>query len=127
MTPQPGHVALVEVSPVSGVPGATTASFTVSFTSRVPGQGEIYFGSGPGCTGLVEVGTAGTSAGVVSVSCPTPTECLALGWAGHIATTTYGGVTWRVGLPTQPYPFAALACPSITVCYAVGEFCIQTT
>jgi hypothetical protein len=40
-----------------GIPGAATASFIVSFSSTTPGQGEVYFGSGPGCSGLVEVAT----------------------------------------------------------------------
>jgi len=35
-----------------GAPG-----FLVTWTSTSPGQGEVYFGSGPGCTGLVEVAT----------------------------------------------------------------------
>lgn len=43
------------LSTLSG-PG-TSASFTVSFTSSLPGQGQVYFGSGPGCLGLVEVAT----------------------------------------------------------------------
>src|SRR5579859_1216851 len=34
-----------------------TASFTVTFSSTLPGQGEVYFGSGSGCLGLVEVAT----------------------------------------------------------------------
>lgn len=34
-----------------------SASFVVSFSSSQPGQGEVYFGSGPGCSGLVEMAT----------------------------------------------------------------------
>jgi predicted lipoprotein with Yx(FWY)xxD motif len=34
-----------------------TASFAVSFASAQAGQGEVYFGSGPGCSGLVEIAT----------------------------------------------------------------------
>jgi hypothetical protein len=30
-------------------------SFTVTFPSTAPGDGEVDFGSGPGCLGLVEV------------------------------------------------------------------------
>jgi virginiamycin B lyase len=40
----------------SNGPGVS-ASFTVSFSSSAPGQGEVDFGSGPGCSGLVEVAT----------------------------------------------------------------------
>lgn len=35
----------------------TTASFRVAFSSAAPGQGMVFFGSGPGCAGLVEVAT----------------------------------------------------------------------
>jgi hypothetical protein len=49
-----------------------TASFTVTFPSAVPGQGEVLFGSGPGCLGLVEVAThdlhPGTTAHTVVVT-----------------------------------------------------------
>jgi virginiamycin B lyase len=40
----------------SNGPGVS-ASFTVSFSSSGAGQGEVDFGSGPGCSGLVEVAT----------------------------------------------------------------------
>lgn len=39
------------------------ASFTVSFQSSDPGQGEVLFGSGPGCQGLVETATQDQGAG----------------------------------------------------------------
>jgi hypothetical protein len=39
------------------VDATTSSSFTVSFASTSPGQGMVYFGSGPGCQGLVEVAT----------------------------------------------------------------------
>jgi hypothetical protein len=35
----------------------TAHSFTVRFVSPAAGQGRVYFGSGPGCLGLVEVAT----------------------------------------------------------------------
>jgi hypothetical protein len=56
-SPAPRVAVSSMVSPVPGQPGAAEASFTVSFSSDVPGQGEVYFGSGPGCLGLVEVAT----------------------------------------------------------------------
>jgi hypothetical protein len=40
-----------------------SASFVVAFTSTSPGQGMVLFGSGPGCTGLVETATRDTGAG----------------------------------------------------------------
>lgn len=72
-----GQIVRVTVAaagaPVVGTSASgTTASFTVSFTSKAAGQGEVYFGSGQGCTGLVEVGTrdqhAGTTSHTVTVS-----------------------------------------------------------
>jgi hypothetical protein len=38
---------------------------------------------------------------------------------GRFATTTDSGTTWRLGRIAQ-YPFTALACPSISICYAAG-------
>ncbi|HEX8917464.1 MAG TPA: hypothetical protein VF898_03095 [Chloroflexota bacterium] len=59
-------VARGAVTPASGL-GASGA-FTVSFTSTAPGQGEVYFGSGPGCSGLVEVATRDLHAGTAQHS-----------------------------------------------------------
>jgi len=42
---------------------AGTGGFEVYFRSRVAGQGEVLFGSGPGCTGLTQVATQDQSAG----------------------------------------------------------------
>jgi hypothetical protein len=41
------------------VPSASPGpdSFTVTFAGPAAGEGRVYFGSGPGCQGLVEVGT----------------------------------------------------------------------
>jgi hypothetical protein len=67
-----GMAAVPSVVGVKSLPGAATASFTVAFTSKVPGQGEVYFGSGPGCSGLVETAThdlhPGTTRHVVAVT-----------------------------------------------------------
>ena len=55
----------------TGQPG-TSGAFVVSFFSSAPGRGMVYFGSGPGCSGLVQVATgdlyAGTTAHVVIVT-----------------------------------------------------------
>jgi N-acetylneuraminic acid mutarotase len=56
-TSLPSVQVTTAVTRIPGIPGATSASFTVSFPSSKPGQGEVYFGSGPGCAGLVEVAT----------------------------------------------------------------------
>jgi hypothetical protein len=47
---------------VSGMSGW----FTVSFTSSSAGNGMVFFGSGPGCTGLVEVATGDQHLGTTS-------------------------------------------------------------
>jgi sugar lactone lactonase YvrE len=73
------HPSLMKVdvgvpgAPLIGVPQITrssplalSASFTVSFASTTPGQGEVLFGVGPGCTGLVEVATQDRGAGTTS-------------------------------------------------------------
>jgi hypothetical protein len=51
------HIGMVNQS------GGWSASFTSSFTSAQPGQGEVYFGTGPGCQGLIQVATADQTAG----------------------------------------------------------------
>jgi hypothetical protein len=51
---------------------STSNSFTVAFVSTAAGEGRVYFGSGPGCQGLVEVATQdrspGTTTHMVTVS-----------------------------------------------------------
>lgn len=46
----------------AGSDGAS-ASFVVSFASGQAGQGEVYFGPGPSCSGLVEVATQDLTSG----------------------------------------------------------------
>lgn len=46
----------------------TTGSFVVIYTSKNPGRGAVYFGPGPGCSGLVEVGMRDSGAGTTSHS-----------------------------------------------------------
>ena len=53
------------LDPESGT-AMTGNGFQVSFTSSAPGQGEVYFGSGPGCQGLVEVATRDAGTGTTS-------------------------------------------------------------
>jgi alpha-tubulin suppressor-like RCC1 family protein len=71
-TPTPRVEVVPVVSAVPGIASAVTASFTVTFPSDMPGQGEVYFDSGPGCLGLVEVAThdlhPGTTAHTVIVT-----------------------------------------------------------
>jgi hypothetical protein len=45
------------------LPGATVTWLTVDFTSAKPGQGEVLFGPGPGCSGLVMTATADQGTG----------------------------------------------------------------
>jgi phospholipase C len=51
------------LSPVTGQPLRGNSGFVVSFDSTTPGLGKVYFGSGPGCTGLVQVATEDEGAG----------------------------------------------------------------
>jgi phospholipase C len=54
------------LDPQTGTPLPYEQAFEVSFTSIEPGQGAIYFGSGPGCSGLVEVATRDAGAGTTN-------------------------------------------------------------
>ena len=60
---QQEHTAVL---PVGTAAVATTAQFTVSFTTKQAGQGMVYFGAGPGCSGLVSVATRDRGAGTIS-------------------------------------------------------------
>jgi hypothetical protein len=69
--------------------------------------------------------------GVRALSCPTTTVCFGLSLpffclngcdmaaAGRIAETINGGNTWQV-VRIAAYPFNALACPTVRVCYVDG-------
>jgi arylsulfatase A-like enzyme len=57
---QQEHTPTLPLGP--GVVGRV-GQFTVTFTSSQPGQGMVYFGSGPGCNGLVGVATQDSGAG----------------------------------------------------------------
>jgi len=50
-------VALALPLPLDTSGPGTSAGFIVGWFSSVPGQGNVEFGSGPGCGGLVETGT----------------------------------------------------------------------
>ncbi|HEX6507829.1 MAG TPA: alkaline phosphatase family protein [Chloroflexota bacterium] len=54
------------LDPQTGTPLPDTGGFEVSFTSTTPGQGMVYFGPGPGCSGLVEVATRDAGAGTTN-------------------------------------------------------------
>jgi hypothetical protein len=56
-TPTPRAISLPVAVPAIGMLDSAMGSFTVWFSSTLPGQGEVFFGSGPGCLGLVEVAT----------------------------------------------------------------------
>ncbi|HEX8918303.1 MAG TPA: alkaline phosphatase family protein, partial [Chloroflexota bacterium] len=55
-----------QVLPLSASGSAGSEQFIVSFTSAQPGQGRVYFGSGPGCNGLVAIATQDSGAGTTS-------------------------------------------------------------
>lgn len=48
---------------VNTLAGSSAQGFLVTFLSSLPGQGEIFFGTGPGCMGLVNVATQDQSPG----------------------------------------------------------------
>ena len=54
------------LDPQTGEPVSFEQGFQVSFQSSKPGQGMVYFGSGPGCQGLVEVATRDLGNGTTS-------------------------------------------------------------
>jgi hypothetical protein len=63
---EPAHRSTVAAGSVSSSETATSGSFTVWFDSAAAGQGMVLFGSGPGCSGLVETATQDQGAGTTS-------------------------------------------------------------
>jgi parallel beta-helix repeat protein len=57
---------ITAIPTVTTVGKSTEASFTVNFTSTMAGQGAVYFGTDPGCTGLVQVATNDAGAGTTN-------------------------------------------------------------
>jgi hypothetical protein len=68
--PLPGAGQVVYIPDVRARASAGTitesASFTVNWTSTTPGTGMVLFGTGPGCTGLVQVATRDLGAGTTN-------------------------------------------------------------
>jgi phospholipase C len=54
------------LDPQIGTALPSEGAFEVDFTSTKPGQGMVYFGSGPGCHGLVEVATRDAGSGTTN-------------------------------------------------------------
>lgn len=55
-----------------------------------------------------------------SISCPAPSECVAVGYA-EILMTTNSGSTWTVTTaPDGVYGLGAISCPSVSDCVALG-------
>lgn len=75
--------------------------FMVAFTSVTPGNGEVLFGSGPGCNGLVEVATR---------------DLQPPGGMTHIVYVTGNDLPGTVGdagiLPGNPYSYATVTVSS---------------
>jgi hypothetical protein len=63
---QPTTLPLISPIVTAQPTGGSSASFVVSFLSSKAGQGRVFFGSGPGCAGLVEVATQDLDAGTTT-------------------------------------------------------------
>jgi hypothetical protein len=94
-----------------------SASFSVSFSSAAPGQGEIYFGSGPGCAGLVEVATQDVHPGTRQHTVLVTANDLAgtVGDNGIVPGATYWYKTATVGRTGEQIDDNGGKCYSVTV------------
>jgi hypothetical protein len=63
---EPAHRSAAAEGVTSPSTTGTSASFTAWFDSAAPGRGMVLFGSGPGCSGLVETATQDQGAGTPS-------------------------------------------------------------
>jgi hypothetical protein len=63
---EPAHRTAAADAAVTASGNAASGSFTVWFDSTAPGRGQVLFGSGPGCSGLVETATQDAGAGTTT-------------------------------------------------------------
>ena len=54
------------LDPSTGTQLPLEGAFQITFSSSTPGQGMVFFGSGPGCSGLVEVATRDAGEGTTN-------------------------------------------------------------
>lgn len=85
------------------------------------GHGEMLRTANGGATWFRQHLPAGTP-GLLSISCPSVSDCVAVGFASASWATTDGGRTWT----TQPVPagvadLRSVSCPTASICEAVGE------
>jgi hypothetical protein len=109
---------------------SATACFAVGFDNGAPpGSGLVQAWNGSHWTiQPTPTPTGATSSDLLSVTCPSPTECTAVGDA--IAHGTAGslvehwnGSTWRIQATPKPTTtiLYAVSCPSTNACTAVGS------
>ncbi len=65
-SPLPSDQRRVFLDPTTGQVVPNNGAVEVNFTSTHPGNGAVYFGPGPKCSGLVEVATQDSGAGTTS-------------------------------------------------------------
>ncbi len=103
-----------------------------SFIQTQPGMDNLMF-DGSQWTGAVFMGTDTSAVSqdttMTGVSCPTSTDCVALGFDAYLANNTsgsgdvvfhYRGSSWSVlSAPALP-PLTSVSCPTVQLCVAVG-------
>lgn len=91
--------------------------FVVGFDSAKPGTGKVYFGSGPGCAGLVEVGTQDIHPGTTTHAVVVTGNDLpgSAGDNGIVPGTTYWYETVTVSSAGQEIDSNNGACYSVTL------------
>lgn len=82
--------------------------------------GEAYSPATCGQSGSWTYQNSGTSQDLKSVSCPSTSNCVAVGAYGWILTTNNGGSAWNRQYSGTTQDLKGVACPSVTACYAVG-------
>jgi hypothetical protein len=89
------------------------AAGTIVYTGN---QTYVYYGA---ANSWALQGHSATSQDLTSVSCPSTTACVAVGWNGAAVSTVTGSYWTSISTGTTN-PFTGLACPSTTLCWAVG-------
>jgi photosystem II stability/assembly factor-like uncharacterized protein len=85
------------------------------------GHGEMLRTTNGGATWFRQDLPAGTPE-LLSISCPSVSDCVAVGFGSASWATTDGGRTWTTqSVPAGVTDLRSVSCPTVSVCEAVGE------
>jgi predicted lipoprotein with Yx(FWY)xxD motif len=113
----PSERSVTVIPQLAATSSGMSASFTVAFTSKNPGQSMVLFGSGPGCTGLIETATQDRGAGTVNHAITVTGNDLpaSMGDNGIQPGATYSFEVLTVGASGQEMDNNSGSCYTVTI------------